>query len=101
MRQPKSNKVFTKYDPIPYEVTNRRGNRITAIRNGKYITRNISFLKRFYPTHGRSLDSTDIMDEENYSSDEDVREEHEQYDGLRQNDRPRQHNGQRQVNGPR
>jgi hypothetical protein len=34
VRQPKSNKMSTKYDPIPYEVTNRRGNRITAIRNG-------------------------------------------------------------------
>ena len=77
VRQPKANKMSTKYDPIPYEVTNRRGNRITAIRNEKYITRNISFFKKFHPTHGRSLDSTDIMDEENYSSDEDVHEEHE------------------------
>ena len=101
VRQPKSNKMSTKYDPIPYEVTNRRGNRITAIRNGKYITRNISFFKKFHPKHGRSLDVTDIMDEENYSSDEDVREENEQYDRLRQNDRPRQHNGQRQDDGPR
>ena len=50
---------------------------------------------------GISLDSTDIMDEGKYSSDEDVHEEHEQYDGLRQNDRPRQHNGQRQDDGPR
>ena len=89
VRQPKSNKMSTKYDPIPYEVTNRRGNRVKAIRNVKYITRNTSFLKRFHPTHGKSLDSTDIMDEENYSSDEDVHEEHGQHDGLRQNDRPR------------
>ncbi|CAB4039890.1 PREDICTED: uncharacterized protein K02A2.6-like [Paramuricea clavata] len=101
VRQPKSNKMSTKYDPIPYEVTNRRGNRITAIRNGKYITRNISFFKKYHPRHGRSLESTEIMDEENYSSNEDVHEEHEQYDGLRQNDRPRQHNGQRQDDGPR
>ncbi|CAB4001197.1 PREDICTED: uncharacterized protein K02A2.6-like, partial [Paramuricea clavata] len=101
VRQPKSNKMSTKYDPIPYEVTNRRGNRITAIRNGKYITRNISFFKKYHPRHGRSLESTEIMDEENYSSDEDVHEEHEQYDGLRQNNRPRQNNGQRQDDGPR
>ncbi|CAB4020398.1 Transposon Tf2-9 poly [Paramuricea clavata] len=101
VRQPKANKMSTKYDPIPYEVTNRRGNRITAIRNGKYITRNISFFKKYHPRHGRSLESTEIMDEENYSSDEDVHEEHEQYDGLRQNDRPRQNNGQRQDDGPR
>ncbi|CAB4039796.1 PREDICTED: uncharacterized protein K02A2.6-like [Paramuricea clavata] len=53
------------------------------------------------PDNGRSLESTEIMDEENYSSDEDVHEEHEEYDGLRQNDRPRQHNGQRQDDGPR
>ncbi|CAB4036465.1 Transposon Tf2-9 poly [Paramuricea clavata] len=101
VRQPKANKMSTKYDPIPYEVTNRRGNRITAIRNGKYITRNISFFKKYHPRHGRSLESTEIMDEENYSSDEDVHEEHEQYDGLRQNDRPRQNNGRRQDDGPR
>jgi hypothetical protein len=37
VRQPKSNKMSTKYDPIPYEVTNRRGIRISAIRNGQYI----------------------------------------------------------------
>ncbi|CAB3996481.1 Transposon Ty3-G Gag-Pol poly [Paramuricea clavata] len=101
VRQPKANKMSTKYDPIPYEVTNRRGNRITAIRNGKYITRNISFFKKYHPRHGRSLESTEIMDEENYSSDEDVHEEHEQYDGLRQKDCPRQNNGQRQDDGPR
>ena len=45
VRQPKSNKMSTKYDPMPYEVTNRRGKRITAIRSGKYITRNILFFK--------------------------------------------------------
>ncbi|CAB4008302.1 leucine zipper transcription factor 1 [Paramuricea clavata] len=101
VRQLKANKMSTKYDPIPYEVTNRRGNRITAIRNGKYITRNISFFKKYHPRHGRSLESTEIMDEENYSSDEDVHEEHEQYDGLRQKDCPRQNNGQRQDDGPR
>ena len=47
VRQPKSNKLSTKYNPATFQVTRRLGSRITALRNGKYITRNVSFLKNY------------------------------------------------------
>ena len=46
VRQPKSNKLSIKYNPATFQVTRRQGNRITAVRNGKYITRNVSFFKK-------------------------------------------------------
>ena len=47
------------------------------------------------------MDSTRIMDEENYSSDEDVRVENEQHNQAKQNDRARKNIGLRQDDGPR
>ena len=34
------------YDPNPYTITQRKGTMITASRDGKSITRNVSFFKR-------------------------------------------------------
>ena len=47
------------------------------------------------------MDSTRIMNEEDYASNEDVRVENEQYHQARRNDSPRQHIGPRQDDGPR
>ena len=32
------------YDPVPYKVTSKKGNRVTAERHDHIITRNIVFL---------------------------------------------------------
>ena len=47
VRQTKENKLLTRYNPKPYKVVKRRGSRITVLRNGHYVTRNISFFKKF------------------------------------------------------
>ena len=63
VRQSKSNKMSTKFDPVSFKVTLRRGNRITAVRNGKYITRNVACFKKL--VHPRNLESSEVneMDE--------------------------------------
>lgn len=81
VRQPKSNKMSTKHDPAPYQVLHRRGNRVTAIRHGKYITRNISFFKKL--SHLKEYGSSqlkDLADEDCHSSDSEVGDEAEQND---------------------
>ena len=46
LRQKKQNKFSTKFDPSPFKVTRKRGTMVTALRNGKYVTRNASLFKR-------------------------------------------------------
>jgi transposase InsO family protein len=45
VRQKKQNKFSTKFDPSPYRVTEVKGSMITALRDKKSITRNISHFK--------------------------------------------------------
>ena len=49
LRQRKKNKFSTNFDPSPFQVTGKKGTMITAIRNGKYVTRNISQFKKIGP----------------------------------------------------
>ena len=35
-----------KFDPSPFKVTRKKGTMVTALRNGKYVTRNASLFKR-------------------------------------------------------
>ena len=49
IRQRKENKFSTRFDPHPFCVTKIKGTMITAIRNGKYVTRNVSLLKKVNP----------------------------------------------------
>ncbi len=46
VRQQKENKFSTKFNPMPYNVTVRKGARVTVCRNGHFITRNVSFFKK-------------------------------------------------------
>ena len=41
-QQRKHNKLSTHFDPLPFRVVRMNGTMITACRNGKYITRNVS-----------------------------------------------------------
>ena len=44
-RQRKHNKLSTRFDPLPFRVVRTNGTMITARRNGKYISRNVSHFK--------------------------------------------------------
>ena len=73
VRQPKSNKLCTKYNPATFQVRRRQGNRITAVKNGKYITRNVSFFKKLFGAkHDESSHLWDQIDEDDYLSDLDL-----------------------------
>ena len=45
IRQRKQDKWSTKFDPSPFYVVRRKGTMITAIRNGKYVSCNISYFQ--------------------------------------------------------
>ena len=45
LHQNQGTKFTTRYQSRPFKVIQRKGNRVTAKRNGKYITRNVSFFK--------------------------------------------------------
>ena len=45
VRQKKKDKFTTKFDPAPYKVTEVKGTMVTAVRNEKSITRNVSHFK--------------------------------------------------------
>ena len=46
MKQGKINKFSTTFDPVLFKVVRVKGSMITVTRNGKYLTRNISMLKK-------------------------------------------------------
>ena len=46
IRQRKENKWSTKFDPSPFRVVRRKGTMVTALRNGKYVSRNTSLFKK-------------------------------------------------------
>ena len=46
MKQRKINKFSTMFDPVTFKVVRVKGSMITVTRNGKYLTRNISMLKK-------------------------------------------------------
>ena len=62
--QKKENKFSMQFDPSPFRVVMKRGSMITAVRNGKYITRNVSHFK-VIDTSIDDMDSvgSDIEDE--------------------------------------
>ena len=45
LRQKKTSKLMTKFDPHPFKVIRIKGTMITATRNEKFITRNDSLFK--------------------------------------------------------
>lgn len=45
LRQKKTSKLMTKFDPHPFKVVRIKGTMITATRNEKYVTRNSSLFK--------------------------------------------------------
>ena len=66
LRQKKSSKFSTTFNPSPFKVICKKGTMITAVQNGKYVTRNTSLFKRvnLQSTHGEEEESDD--DEDSY-----------------------------------
>ena len=71
-RQRKQNKWSTNFDPFPFIVVSRKGTMVTASRNEKYISRNVSHFKRIYSPYpspqsdnSEDDDDTDILPEDN------------------------------------
>ena len=62
--QRKKNKFSTKFDPSPFQVTRKKGTMITAIRNGKYVTRYISQFKKIGPDVVGRDDNTESEDDD-------------------------------------
>ena len=61
VKVPKANKLSTNFDPLPYEITEIKGTRITAKRNGHYIVRNVSFFKKIAVEHMADSDDDEYM----------------------------------------
>ena len=74
VRQRKKNKLTMKFDPSPYQVTKRKGSRVTASRNGTHITRNVSFFKKIPGTSHQS-NVNDVLDKEVHDDSEDSDEQ--------------------------
>ena len=62
IRQNRSRKRMPYYDPVAYEVVNRKGNMITAERRGHKVTRNSSFFKKV-PDDDDELSSDELPPE--------------------------------------
>ncbi len=63
LRQRKKNKFCTKFDLSSFQVT-KKGTMITAIRNGNYVTRNISQFKKIGPDVVGQYDDTESEDDD-------------------------------------
>ena len=48
LHQKKQTKFSTKFDPNPFKVTCKKSTMVTAIRNGKYVTRNAFLFKNVH-----------------------------------------------------
>ena len=85
VRQQKKNKLSTRFDPEPYQVTRVKGTMVTATRLGHYVTRNISFFKKISPQQPHQQDTDreeeEIWDELN-DSDNEANVERNNADGL-------------------
>jgi hypothetical protein len=68
LKQRKQTKLSCRFDPIPFCVTRIKGTMITVMRNGKFVTRNASLLKKITPSKSYDYDR---------ETDEDVEDEHD------------------------
>ena len=72
LRQNKISKFSTKFDPSPFRVVKMKGTMVTVTRNGKYLARNVSLLKKVnsqnFPEEIEEFND-DIVEEESNSPD--------------------------------
>ena len=63
VKNSKNSKLSTRYSPLPYTIIKRKGNRVTVVRNGHYITRNVSFFKKFNGSFDGYKDDNHVMNQ--------------------------------------
>ena len=56
-------KLSARYNPKPYKIVKRKGNRVTVVRNGQYVTQNVSFFKKFHGSFDGDNDENDDMNQ--------------------------------------
>ncbi len=69
IRQKKRDKFSTKFDPAPYKVIEVKGSMVTATRNKKSITRNVSHFKQI-PTSVKTPDADHESSDDEFESEE-------------------------------
>ena len=79
VRQNQGTKFTTRYQSRPFKVTQRKGNRITAERNGKYITRNVSFFKKYEHAANTTSEDEDFYDFDSCSEQQCAQENEPRY----------------------
>ena len=69
VKNSKNSKLSTRYSPLPYKILKRKGNHVTVVRNGHYITRNVSFFKKFNGSCDGYKDDNHVMNQyDDYTS---------------------------------
>ena len=72
LRQKKTSKFSTKFDPSPFHVVKMKGTMVTVTRNGKYLARYVSLLKKVngqnFPEESEEF-TDDVVEEESNSPD--------------------------------
>ncbi|CAB4038457.1 uncharacterized protein K02A2.6-like [Paramuricea clavata] len=63
IRQPKTNKLSTPFNPYPYKVVARKGSKVTAEHCPHKVTRNVSFFKRIQTTPVTENETDDEADD--------------------------------------
>ena len=79
VRQNQGTKFTTRYQSRPFKVTQRKGNRVTAERNGKYITRNVSFFKKYEHAANTTSEDEDFYDFDSFSEQQCAQENEPRY----------------------
>ena len=54
-------KLSARYNPKPYQIVKRKGTCVTVVQNGHYVTRNVSFFKKFHGSFDGDKDENDNM----------------------------------------
>ena len=63
IRQPKTNKLSTPFNPHPYKVVARKGSMVTAEHGSHKVTRNVSFFKKIETTPVTENETDDEADD--------------------------------------
>ena len=63
IRQPKTNKLSTPFNPHPYKVVARKGSMVTAENGSHKVTRNVSFFKKIETTPVTENETDDEADD--------------------------------------
>ena len=64
LKQPKENKLSTRFSPKPYQVVAMKGHMVTGTRGGHQVTRHASFFKKFEGKVGKKPIEDDVSEDQ-------------------------------------